>query len=379
MAEEDPGQEKTEEPTSRRLEKAKEDGQVARSKELNTTVILLAGTLGIYMFGYNGAQSLFAAFKHSFSLRREDIFTTDTMLAFLGKSLLDVGLNFFPIFLILMLAGIVAPLIVGGWLFSAKSLMPKFNRMNPISGIGKMFSKNALVELFKSWVKVLVVGALSVILLYNLQHEIYSFSQEPLRQGIIHGISILLFSAIMLAASTILIAMIDVPFQIYTHMQKLKMTFQQVKDEYKDTDGKPEVKQRIRQLQYEMSQRRMMSDVPTADVVITNPTHYSIAIKYDSVDGGAPKVVAKGIDQVAFKIREIAYEHNVMVLESPALARSIYHTTKIGQDIPEGLYHAVAIILAYVYQIKNFRPGKGMQMPKLSKDIVVPEELRYNE
>jgi flagellar biosynthetic protein FlhB len=211
-----------------------------------------------------------------------------------------------------------------------------------------------------------------------LKSELAALAFEDLLSATGHAVEILVWVTIVLSTVTILIAVIDVPFQIFDHTEKLKMTLQDVKDEMKDTDGRPEVKGRIRQLQQEMANKRMMSDVPEADVVITNPTHFAIAVKYKPDSMNTPIVVAKGVDAVALKIREVAGANHVEIIESPRLARAIYYTTKIDQEIPAGLYIAVAKILAYVFQLQNFRRGRG-DRPTYPRSVVVPKDMIYDE
>ncbi len=377
MAEEDKSQEKTEEPTPKRLEKAREEGQVARSKELNTTAVILAGTGGLLVFGSSIAATLERMMRFNFSFDRSLLTSDNLMLAYLGRSFAEVGVGLFPLFLVLLIAALVGPIGLGGWLFSAKAMAPKFSRLNPIEGLKRMFSLNSLLELAKSIAKVSIVSFLAVMLILNSSAEMMSVAAEAVKPAIVHATTILGWAALALAASTIVIVIVDVPYQIWDHSRKQKMTMQEVKDEMKDMEGKPEVKGRIRQLQREIAQRRMMSAVPEADVVITNPTHYAVALKYDTEGDGAPLVVARGVDQVALKIREIADAHDVYVLEAPPLARAIYFTTELDEEIPEGLYLAVAQILAYVYQLKRYRPGQGRK-PKRPSDYDIPPDLQFD-
>ena len=275
----------------------------------------------------------------------------------------------------LLVIALAGPVSLGGWLFSSEALQPKFSRMNPLSGLKRMFSVQALVELGKAVGKFLVVLTVAVAVLMANQDDLLSIGHEPLPQAIAHSAQIVGWCSLWMACSLILIAAIDVPFQLWDHKQKLMMTKQEVRDEFKDTEGKPEVKSRIRQLQYEMAQRRMLQEVPQADVVITNPTHFAVALKYDADKGGAPRLVAKGGDFLALKIREIAQEHRVELLESPALARAVFYSTELDQEIPAGLYLAVAQVLAYVYQLKQFRAGKGKR-PGPLPDLPIPPDLQ---
>lgn len=377
MSESDSSQEKTEEATPKKTEKAKEDGQVPRSKELITTSVLLAGTIGLYLFGGILADSMVNIAKLNFAIPREAAFDPGFMLTNLGQSFYDSFLALMPIFAVLLISAIVGPIALGGWLFSSKSMMPKMSRMNPGAGLKRMFSVTALIELAKALAKVVLIILLSLILLKSLEGELLSLAYQDIRASIMHSLEISMWSAIALSLVTILIAVVDVPIQIWESAKKLKMTMQEVKDEMKDTDGKPEVKGRIRQLQQEIANRKMMDAVPEADVVITNPTHYSIAVKYKPESMETPIVVAKGVDHMAFRIREVAKEHSVDIIESPVLARAIYNTTKVDEPIPKGLYVAVAKVLAYVFQLRNFKRGLA-QRPSFPYSVDVPDDLYFD-
>ena len=377
MAEQDSSQEKTEEPTARRLEKSREEGQVPRSKELNTTMVLLFGALGLLAFGPWMAEHVTAIAKLGFSFDRDAAFDTAQMFRHLGASAWEATIALTPWLIIVLLAAFFGPIGVGGWLLSGKAIMPKFDRLNPLSGLKRMFSMNSLVELIKSWAKVLVVGLVAWLVLGLYFDDAMQLKRMATEAAIAGAIDIILWSVIFLCASTIVIAVADVPWQIYSHTKKLRMTMQEIKDEFKESEGKPEVKSKIRQLQREMSQRRMMADVPTADVVITNPTHFAVALKYDSAGMSAPVMVAKGSDEVAMKIREIAKEHNVPQMQAPPLARALYTHGKIGDEIPEGLYVAVAQVLAYIYQMDLFVKGRGPR-PERKPDMPIPRDLRVD-
>ena len=255
---------------------------------------------------------------------------------------------------------------------------PKLSKMSPAKGLKRMFGTQALVELTKALAKFGVIATLAWALLTFYFPHILTLSQTAYPLNIVGALDILLWMFILLCSSLILIALADAPYQIYKHTKELKMTLQEVKDEYKNTEGKPEVKGRQRQIQREISQRRMMQDVPSADVIVTNPTHFSVALKYDPNGTLAPTVVAKGVDQTAFKIREIAREHHVTVVASPALARAVYYTTEIDHQIPDGLFGAVAQILAYVYQLEQFQKRKGKRPTKLPSEFEIPDELQHD-
>lgn len=377
MAEEDSSQEKTEEATPRRLEKAKEEGQVPRSRELTTSAILLAGAIGLMVTGPVIGGALMDVVEFNFKLDRRAVFDTQFMLHHLARSFYDAILSLFPLFGILLVAAILGPIALGGWLWSTKALMPKASRMNPIEGLKRMFGVKALVELAKAVGKVLVVLVLALWLLSTMQQDMLNLANQSPLKATIESLVMSGWAFVALSAATILIVLVDVPFQIWEHARKLKMSRQDIKDEMKDTEGKPEVKGRIRQLQREMAQNRQMAAVPDADVIITNPTHFSVALKYDPDTMATPILLAKGVDHAALKIREIAKEHSIDIMESPVLARSIYHTTDVDQEIPAGLYMAVAQVLAYVFQLRNYRKGQG-DMPAYPRNINVPNDLRYD-
>ncbi|MFO8140674.1 MAG: flagellar biosynthesis protein FlhB, partial [Marinobacter sp.] len=370
----DNSQEKTEEATPRRLEKAREDGQTARSKELATMSVLLAGAGGLLMFGGSLGAALEGIMRDAFTLERSAIYDTRHMSVQLILAAKAAAFALSPILIMLLIAAIAGSIGIGGLLFSAKAIAPKANRMDPIKGLGRMFSARSLIELVKAIAKVGLVLSVAILILNLRTEDLLSIAEEPIVPAMTHVVWTLAWSFFFLSCATIIIAMIDVPFQIYDHQKKLRMTKQEVKDEYKDSEGKPEVKGKIRQLQREMSQRRMMQDVPTADVVITNPSHYAVALKYDQMSMGAPVVVAKGADEIAFKIMEIARANKVEILRTPPLTRAVYHNSDIGQEIPDGLYMAIAQVLAYVFQLRQFRKGRGDKpgMP----DLPIPPEMR---
>jgi flagellar biosynthetic protein FlhB len=378
MAEEDSSQEKTEEPTARKKEKAAEEGNIARSKELNTSAILVSAAVGLLIFGPALGQQLLETMAFNFSFDRQASWDTQVALSYLEVSFVEAMWSLLPFFLLLLVAAFFGPIGLGGWNFSTKAIAPKGSRINPLSGIKRMFSLNSLVELLKGWGKVLIVGTVSVIVLIGLKNSFISMVFEPTGPSVRHAAIILAWTFLLICCSTIIIAIVDIPFQIYSHTKKLKMTMQEVKEEYKNTEGKPEVKSKIRQLQREMANRRMMADVPDADVVITNPTHYAVALKYDPQGMPAPVLLAKGVDETAMKIREIAGEYKIPVMEMPALARSIYHHTDIGDEIPEGLYIAVAQVLAFVFQTDQWKKGQAPK-PERKPSVNIPDDLKSDE
>ncbi|MBT9266425.1 flagellar biosynthesis protein FlhB [Pseudomonas sp. MG-9] len=376
MAESESGQDKTEDPTEKRKKDSREKGEIARSKELNTLAVMLAGAGGLLIFGGMLAQELMDVMRLNFSLSREVIMDEKSMGTFLLVSGKIALVAIQPVMITLLLAALIGPISLGGWLFAAGSMAPKFSRMNPGAGLKRMFSMKAVIELVKALAKFLITLFVALMVLSADIDDFLRIAHEPLEQAIIHSVTLVGWSSLWLACGLIIIAAVDVPVQLWESHKKLLMTKQEVRDEHKDQEGRPEVKQRIRQTQREMSQRRMMAAIPDADVVITNPTHYAVALKYDAEKGGAPMLLAKGSDFLALKIREIAVANNVMLLESPGLARSIYYSTELEQEIPGGLYLAVAQVLAYVYQIRQYRAGKGKRPDPLKDDLPIPPDLR---
>lgn len=375
MADQDSSAEKTQEPTPKRLEKAKEDGDTVRSKELNTMAILIAGSAALLMFGGYMIHALAGLMAHNFVLERAQVLDTSAMLSHLNVSAMQGLRSVLPVFGVLLVAAILGPIGLGGWNLSMKAVMPKANRMNPMSGLARMFGPKALMELAKAAAKVIVVAAIALVIMAFNWQRILGIMAEPLLPAMGHALIILGWSVLAMSCAMVLITIVDIPFQIQSHTQKLRMTFQQVKDEMKDTEGKPEVKQKIRQLQYQMTQNRMLNNLPEADVIVTNPQHYAVALKYQQGAIAAPVMIGKGIDFMALRIREVAKEHDIPIVESPVLARAIYYNTDLEEEIPEGLYKAVAQVLAYVFQLRQYR-HKGGRRPVLADDLAVPEDLR---
>ena len=374
MAEES-GQEKTEEATPKRLEKAREEGQVARSRELNTLAVLLAGAAGLLAFGSWMVQAGMSIIEFSFKLNRDAIFDTSTIFLHMEQSVSEALTALLPFFALMLVGAIVGPVSLGGWLISVKAITPKFSRMNPLEGFKRMFSPRALMELAKAIAKFLVVVFVAVVILYVNTDNLLLLGKQSIFVSIASATNILIWSFLLLSMSMIIIALVDVPFQIAEHAKKMKMSIQEVKDELRNTEGKPEVRGRIKQLQQEMARQRMMSSVPDADVVITNPTHFAVAIKYDAGTMAAPCVVAKGADQIALMIREVGEANNVPLLSSPLLARAIYFSTELEGQIPEGLFVAVAQVLAYVLQLNRFQHGTGPR-PRPLGEVRVPDEFK---
>jgi flagellar biosynthetic protein FlhB len=308
------------------------------------------------------------------SLDREQVFNADVLIRRVGMDIVAVMGACLPLAVAIMVVALASPLLVGGWLFSAKSFMPNFGKLNPAKGLGNMISANALVELLKAVAKTIVVGAVAWMVVMSQKDAVMGLAVESLGAATTHMISLLAWAFLLIVGGLGLVAAIDGPYQVWHYANKMKMTRQEVIQEAKESDGNPQMKGRIRQMQREMSKRRMMAAVPTADVVVTNPTHYAVALKYADGQGGAPQVVAKGSDEVAAKIRQIARENKVALLEAPALARALHQHTEIGDEIPEALYSAVAEVLAYVFQLRAFNKAGG-KYPDRPTRLPVPPEL----
>ncbi len=377
MAENDTSQERTEEATPKRLQDAKSKGQVARSKELGTAAVLLAAAFGFLITGPSLALALDSVMTRLFTMTREQVFDTNHMLNIWQIVFAELATPMLVLIGILAVVSFLGNILLGGITFSSYAIMPKTSKMSPINGFKRMFGIQALVELGKGLAKFSVVAITAFTLLYIYFEEILSLSKEYMPGNLHHALDLLVWLFILLCSSILIIVLIDVPFQIWNHNKQLRMTKQEVKDEYKDTEGKPEVKGKVRQLQREMAQRRMMAEVPNADVIVVNPEHYAVAVKYDISRSSAPFVLAKGVDEVAFKIREIAREYEIPIVSAPPLARAIYHTTKIDQQVPEGLFTAVAQVLAYVFQLKQYQRGKGRRPTPLPLNQPIPDELKH--
>lgn len=366
--------EKTEQPTGRRLEKAREEGQVARSRELNTYIGLMVGGATLWLMGSTLSQQLIKLVREGMTLDTELAFHTELLLPRLHTMSVETLLAFLPLLLIVLVAAISSPMLLNGWLFTLKPLQPNFEKLNPITGLGRFFSLNSLVELLKAVAKAIVVGGVAAWAIWHNKDGVLMLMSQPLAAAIPQMGSLIWGAFLAIMGGMLLIVAVDVPFQLYEHNKKLMMTKEEIRQEAKETEGNPEVKGRVRSMQREMARRRMMSEIPTADVVVTNPTHFSVALRYSESGMRAPVVVAKGTHLMAAKIREVAKEHGVPILEAPPLARALYKHTELGDSIPEALYTAVAEVLAYVYQLRSYRKGDAAQ-PEEPHDLPVPPEL----
>ncbi len=371
---EDSDAEKTEPASAKRLEQAREEGDVPRSREVATFTVLMTAGCGLWFLGGGIVRQLNLTMVSGLSMDREQIFNSNIMILRATSDIVQVMLACLPLALAIMVVALASPLLIGGWLFSTKSFTPNFGKLNPIKGFSNMFSTNALVELLKAIAKTIVVGSVAWLVVMSQKDAVLALAVEPLKSGSVHMIDLLGTAFLFIVGGLGVVAAIDGPYQMWHYANKLKMTRQEVIQESKESDGNPQIKAKVRQMQREMSRRRMMADVPTADVIVTNPTHYAVALKYADGQGGAPRVVAKGSDEVAAKIRELGKEHKVAMLEAPALARALHKHTEIGDEIPEALYSAVAEVLAYVFQLRAFNKGAGKH-PDRPTRLDVPPEL----
>jgi flagellar biosynthetic protein FlhB len=367
--------EKTEPASAKRLRDARANGDVPRSREVGTFTVLMTAGAGMWMLGGDVVHKLSSTLERGLSLDREQIYNPNALIERATADISGVILACLPLAIAIMLVGLVSPLLIGGWNFSAKSFIPNFGKLNPLNGLGNMVSTNALIELLKAIAKTLLVGAVAWYVMMSEKDAVVGLAVEPLGVATSHLAGLLAKAFLIMVSSLGAIALLDGPYQIWHYANKLKMTRQEVIQESKESDGNPQIKGKIRQMQREMARKRMMSNVPTADVVVTNPTHFAVALKYADGQRGAPRVVAKGTDEVAAKIREIAKENKVALLEAPALARALYKHTDIDDEIPEALYSAVAEVLAYVYQLRAYTKGTSKDYPDRPSKLPVPPEL----
>lgn len=375
MAEGQQGQEKTEDATPRKLEKAKEEGQVARSRELNSVAIVTFGAVAVMFIAPELTRVMMDNTRFLITHAASPDISLPTVL---GNAIVDAVWAILPFSLVMFTAGVLSSISVGGLLLSGKAIKPKMERLSPIKGLGRMFSKKSAVELVKSVAKVILIGGMSTLILSFTMDDLLMLGTLPVETAIVKGIGYVGWALLIIGAALIFIAIADVPFQMAEHKKQLKMTKQEVKDEHKDSEGKPEVKAKIRAMQQQVAQRKMLEDVPDADVVITNPEHFAIAIRYSQGQNSAPLMVAKGVDHMAFRIREIADHHEIPIVPMPPLARAIYFSTDIGHEIPAGLYIAVAQVLAYIYQLEQYKRGQIPQAPNLGR-VDVPDEFAVEE
>lgn len=369
-------QERTEEPTPKKLNDAKKKGQLPRSKDLGTAFVLIFSAVAILIQGKALGIALANVMARSLSISRDESYDLTKMFAIWAELGPELVAPIATIFFIILMAAFVGNSLLGGFNFSSEAMMPKASKLNPGKGLVRMFGPKAAVELGKSLLKFFTVAGVAYFILHAFFMDILHLGIEQLPNNIYSAVEMLAWVFLALACSTFIIAVVDAPYQMYSHTKQLRMTKQEIKDEYKDTEGSPEIKARIRRTQREMSQRRMMADVPTADVIVTNPTHFSVAIKYDQDKWATPLIVAAGVDQLAMHIRTIAKENEVPIIQSPMLARSLYYNCEVGDEVPEQLFVAVAQVLAYVYQLNQFKKRKGSRPKPLAKELPIPPDFR---
>jgi flagellar biosynthetic protein FlhB len=370
--------EKTEPASPRRLEKAREEGQVVRSRELATFVMLIAGVTGLWTLGGHLGSSLNQVMQGALRFEPATAFDTSRMLSRFSMMVWDSLLAFLPLLFLFGVAALAAPLLLGGWVFSGKSFAPQFSRLSPLAGLGRMFSAHSLVELLKAVAKSLLVGSVGAWVLWRRLPEAIALMNAPVQEALLHMVDLVMYCCLVVSLSLLVVAAIDVPWQYWEFFKKLRMTKEEVKQEFKESEGDPHIKGRIRQQQRAMARRRMMTEVPKADVVVTNPTHFAVALRYEEGRMGAPRVVAKGTGDIAARIRELAAAHRVPLMSAPPLARALHRHVELGHEIPAGLYTAVAEVLAWVYQLKHWHYSQGPQ-PQAPADLPVPDELAVPE
>lgn len=368
--------ERTEPASARRLEQAREDGNVPQSRELMAFMVLAAGGGTFWVFGSWIAHRAADVVRHGLSFSRAAAFDTSVM----REGAFDLSVEAFvfaaPIFIAIIAAIVATPLLMGGWILSPKAMQLDLTRMDPVKGVGRMFSWQSIAELIKAILKALLIGLVLFWVVRYEQDRLFALISQPIEVGLVSFSRLLFLSFVALIAGLALIAAIDVPFQLYQYHDRLKMTREELRQESKESEGDPHLKARIRSQQREMARGRMMAEVPKADVVVTNPTHFAVALKYDGDRMQAPVVVAKGMNLIADRIREIAGDNAVPLLEAPPLARALYRHAEIGDPIPASLYTSVAEVMAWVYQLKAFAKGdRSLGEPDMPRDIPVPPDL----
>lgn len=368
-------QEKTEEPTSRRLSKARDEGQVARSTELPAAAVTIAALGFLFLTGGILVSKLAEAFSSGFNFDRKLVHSPNLLPAIFAHEIFESFFLITPLLLVTVAVAIVASGATGGYLFSVKALTPKASKLNPLNGFKRMFGTKALVELTKALLKFFLVAGVVTWVLSDNVATLDLLGKMAFEPGMKVAGEMLTRSALIMACSLIIIALIDVPFQKWQHMKQMRMTKQEIKDEMKDTEGRPEVKAQIRRRQREMSNARMIDSVKDADVVITNPEHFAVALSYDPNGDSAPILLAKGADAIAARIREEAEKHGIEIFQAPPLARALYFTTEVARPVPEDLYYAVAQVIAYIFNLASVRPGAApMQRPQPK----VPPNMQFD-
>lgn len=366
--------EKTESPSPRKIEKAREEGQVPQSRELSAFMVLMAGGGAVWVLGDSFAQTLADVVRTGLQFDHQLATDPAVLINKMLQQSADAIIGMTPMLLIIVVAALAGSIVMHGWMFNSKALAPKFSRMNPLSGLKRMVSVDSLSELVKSLAKVVLLGLIAGMVMWKGLDALFALGLDSVQDSSRAMGHLLAKSFLLISAGMLLVVLLDVPYQLWRYYTQLKMTREEIRQEVKESEGDPHIKARIRSMQREVARRRMMSEIPTADVVVTNPTHYAVALKYSEGAMRAPRVVAKGADLVAARIREEARNHQVPILEAPPLARALYRHTELEQEIPVALYTAVAEVLAYVYQLKRYQTAGG-DRPEMPADLPVPPEL----
>ncbi len=366
--------EKTEPASPERLEKARAEGQVARSRELVTFVMLVTCLGGLWSMGDMIGGNFGNAMRNGLQFERTSAFDPSHMMVHAQTAVLHALQALMPLLIMMLVAALLAPMMLGGWLLSTKSLAPNFSKLNPVAGIGRMFSTETLAELVKTIIKSLLVGGVAWWVITDNVSAIMALMSEPIDAALPHTLQVVARGCALIIGSLLLVVAIDVPYQLWSHAHKLRMSREDLRQEQKENDGDPQIKAQIRRQQQQMAKRRMMAEVPKADIIVTNPTHFAVALKYRDKEMRAPRVVAKGADLVALRIRTIAQENLIPVLEAPPLARALYRHTELGHEIPVALYAAVAEVLAWAYQLHH-QSRDGGTPPRAPTDLPVPLSL----
>ena len=375
MSDESSSEERTEEPTAKRLEKAREDGQVVRSQELSVAAMMIGAALFMYLFGSYLLIRIGEIFARGFVFDRKDVFDSNLLPTTFGSHALDSMIMALPLFALTVIIAFAAAGLLGGYNLSVKALAPKASKLNPIQGLKRIFGMKALVDLSKAVLKFGLVGSVLYFVVSSNFDALVGLGFSEV-QAAMSGAGEMIANGVVLVTLTLIVAAgIDIPYQIYEHNKKMKMTKQEIKDEFKDTEGRPEVKAQIRRKQREMAMALMIEAVGDADVIVVNPDHFAVALSYDPSSAGAPMLVAKGVDFLAQGIRERAKEEGVPVFSAPTLARALYFTTDIKEPIPESLYYAVAQVIAYVFSLNSFNKG-ATEADKPNPEV--PLDMRYN-
>jgi flagellar biosynthetic protein FlhB len=362
---------RTEQPTQKRLDDARSEGRIPRSRDLTAAAVMITAGIGLKVAGASAGSQLGQMMKTGFSIPRDRLMDERLLAGAFGDLALMALYAVAPVLLLTLIAAVGAPMVLGGWSFSTKAMSPDFSRLNPASGVARMVSVRSWVELAKSLGKFAIVGGAGALVIWLEMDSLMGLGREPVYAAVGHAMSITGSALISLTCALVLIAAIDVPFQLWQYNREMRMSRDEIRQENKESEGSPEMRGRIRAMQREMAERRMMDDVPKADVIVVNPTHYAVALRYDDKTMRAPTVVAKGVDLMAARIREVASEHKVPIFEAPPLARALHRSVEIGDEIPADLYAAVAQVLTYIFQLRAAR--REHQSPPALPKIDMPD------